>query len=124
MANMLQSAVAHAVAALKGNRGDVVTYQRGGDSVSITAAMGSTDLEREADGAQISFRSIDFIVSTADIVLAGQETRPRRGDRIVSESESTTRTYEVLAIDNEQPYAFSDPDGTVLRIHTKLIREE
>lgn len=107
-----------------GVAGEEITYQRAGDSVSITAIIGATDLQREADGMQISFRSTDFLITAADLVLSGVTTKPRRGDRITRESASSTNVYEVLAIDGEQCYSISEPSGRTLRVHAKLIREE
>lgn len=121
MANFLNSAMAHAAAALKGNRGDSVTYQRGADSVSITAAIGATEFERDdGDGVQVAFKSTDFIITASEIILGGFATQPRRGDKIVS----GTRTYEVLSINGEPHFSWMDAAGTLMRIHTKLIRDE
>ena len=126
MANFFDTAIAHAAAALKGNCGDAVTYQRGADSVSITAVSGSTEFNREnGDGVQVSFRSADWLITAADLVLSGAATQPKRGDRIVKTSGAWTRTYEILSVDGAPQYSYMDDDGgRMIRIHSKLIREE
>lgn len=119
MADLLESAVAFAAAALRGNRGKTVLYQRGSDSVSIIATMGATEFERDdGDGVQVAFTAIDFLVSASDIVLSGTMSTPMRGDLIVSDGQ----TYEVLNITGQQHFTRMDPAGSMLRIHTKLIR--
>lgn len=121
MANMLISALASHHAALIGNRGDTITYQRGSESVSMTAVCGGTDLERaDGDGVQVAFRSIDFIITASLLVLRGVTCKPKRGDRISHSS----RTYEVLNVSGEQCYTEEPPSGARIRIHTKLIKDE
>lgn len=105
--------------------GETVDYQRGSESVSVTAVVGASDMERsDGDGAQVAFRSTDFIITASTIILAGFVTQPRRGDKIIRTVGSTRRTHEVLPVDGEQHFAYSDPTGKQYRIHTKLIREE
>lgn len=125
MADLLDSAMAYHAAALKGNRGTAVFYQRGAESVAITATIGSTDFERQdGDGTQIAFKSFDILVTAADLVLNGTTILPRNGDKVVRVAGSYRRTFEVLALDGEPQYAWMDGSGLQLRIHTKLIREE
>jgi len=102
-----------------------ITYQRGADSVEITATIGATDFERDdGDGVQIAWKSADFLILASELVLSGVATQPRRGDRIVKSHAGGTRTYEVLAINGEAHFAWSGTDSTVMRVHTKLIRDE
>jgi hypothetical protein len=126
MANLFDSAMTFTAAALKGNCGDTVTYQRGADSVSIVAVSGTTEFDRDdGDGAQVHFRSADWLITAADLILLGSVTVPRRGDKIVKTSGSKVRTYEILVVDGSAQYAYMDDDGgQMIRIHTKLIREE
>lgn len=117
MANFLDSAMAHAAAALKGNRGDSVTYQRGAESVSITAIVGgSAGTLVDAGGVPYAVNSVDFIISAADLVFRGQTVEPQRGDRIIWDS----RVYVVTA-DNagERPFRESGPGRSVWRVYAK-----
>ena len=65
--------------------------------------------------------SRDFLILTADLVLAGAATLPQRGDRIKETSGDKVYVYEVLAPGKEPHYRFSDPYRKTLRIHSKQV---
>lgn len=117
MANFFDSAIAHAAAALKGNCGDTVTYQRGADSVSITAVIGGSEgTSVNAGGVPYSVNTVDFLIEVSDLVLRGSTVEPQRGDRIICDS----RVYVVTAENaGERPYRESGPFHQTWRIHTK-----
>jgi hypothetical protein len=109
-----------------------VTYQRGGDSVELSATIGRTEFEQADEfGVIHEIESRDFLMRTADLVLAGAQTLPRTGDRIRETDLSAgqaggtkTFVYEVLAPGNEPPFRYSDPFRRTLRIHTKHAATE
>lgn len=98
-----------------------VTYRRGSDSVTLSAVVGQTPVERE-DGAGTTVRSVvrDYLIDAADLVLSGQHVTPQRGDRI---EEASGHVYEVMpAISkSELPWRYSGPGRDVYRVHTRLI---
>ena len=77
-------------------------------------------------GVGETFESRDFLILATDLVLAGEQTLPRAGDRIRESGspDSTSYIYEVLAPGNEPAWRFSDPYRRTLRIHTKQIGVE
>ena len=104
------------------------TYQRGGESIAITATLGATSVEVTDDtGATVRSPQMDFIVSAAELLLGGTAATPRIGDRIhVASADGTagkTLVYEVLTLPDGKHYRPCDPDGRMLRIHTKLTDE-
>jgi hypothetical protein len=66
----------------------------------------------------------DYLIDTADLVLAGEQALPAKGDRIEEIDASKKHTYEVLPLGGEQHWRYSDPYRRTLRIHTKLIGTE
>jgi hypothetical protein len=102
-----------------------VTYQRGADSVELAATIGRTEFEQADDyGVVHKIESRDFLVRTADLVLASEQTLPKAGDRIRETEGSQTFVYEVMAPGTEPPFRYSDPYRKTLRIHTKHVGTE
>jgi len=99
-----------------------VTYFRGAGSVTLQATVGKTVFDQQ-DQFNVVQRteSRDFLVLAADLVLAGQQTLPQAGDRIVESDGAPSLLYEVVSIGAEPPFRFSDPERATLRIHTKFI---
>jgi hypothetical protein len=102
-----------------------VTYSRGVQSVVVKATIGRTLFEQD-DGAGVIVRMQvrDYLIDTADLVLAGEQTLPAKGDRIEEIDAGQKHTYEVLPLGGEQHWRYSDPYRRTLRIHTKLIETE
>lgn len=103
----------------------MVTYQRGGDAVDVVATIGRTEFEQADEfGVIHKIESRDYLVLTADLVLAGVQTLPKAGDRIRETDGAQTFVYEVMAPGNEPPFRYSDPYRRTLRIHTKHVATE
>lgn len=102
-----------------------VTYRRGADAVVVKATIGRTLFEQD-DGAGVIVRVQvrDYLIDTADLVLAGTPTLPAKGDRIEEFYAGQKHTYEVLPLGGEQHWRYSDLYRRTLRIHTKLIATE
>ncbi|MCC7409358.1 MAG: hypothetical protein IT442_14945 [Phycisphaeraceae bacterium] len=102
----------------------LVTYERGADSVELAATLGATSYEVTDDtGTTIQARGMDFIVSAGDLVMGGQITTPHIGDRILLTQGTTQRVFEVLDLAGIGHYRPCDPTGQMLRIHAKQIDE-
>ena len=125
MTDMLQTAVEWLDAERKAHLSRDVTYHRGANSVTVGATLGATSLEVMDDGGvTVRTNQMDFIVSAADLVLAGVLVTPTVGDRIVLIVGAVTKTFEVLPMPGSgEHYRTSDPAGTTLRIHARLIGE-
>jgi hypothetical protein len=102
-----------------------VVYQRGADAVEIAATIGRTEFEQvDEHGVVQRLQSRDFLVRTADVVLAGAPTLPKAGDRILETVGAQAFVYEVMSPGNEPPWRYSDPYRKALRIHTKHVATE
>ena len=122
MADLLADGAAWLAGQLKSHASQAVTYERGVDSVPVQATIGETVFEFEnADGDLERWESRDFLIDTADLVLAGSPTLPSAGDRIRETVGTTTYLYEVMAPGNAPHWRYVDAHRNKLRIHTKLI---
>ncbi len=102
--------------------GKTVIYSRGTAWAVITALAGRTDYEEEtADGGLVRHQARDWIVKTADLVLASVEVLPQEGDMIAEIVGDKTATYRVLNVGGEGCYRYCDPTRTLLRVHTKQV---
>ncbi len=95
-----------------------VVYSRGTDSISVQAAVGKTAFEvDDGYGLMTTFESRDYLIASADLLLADEIIEPRRGDTI---SEGG-KVYEVMAPGKEDACRPSDQYGVTWRIHTKQV---
>jgi len=101
------------------------TYLRGGESVELSATIGSTTFE-QADEYGVLHRteSRDYLIAAGDLVLAGKLELPKPGDRIRETDGDQIFLYEVMAPGGEPAWRYSDPYRRTLRIHTKFIGME
>lgn len=103
-----------------------VTYTRTvGQTVTLSATIGRTDFEQADEfGVLHRIQSRDFLVLAADLVLGGEQTLPKAGDRVEETVGAKTYVYEVMAPGGEPPWRYSDPYRKTLRIHTKHVGTE
>lgn len=108
---------------LKQHASRQVVYRRGVQQTSVQATIGRTLLKLEDGygGVRMEWTDRDFLIQAADLVLGSSVATPARGDQIRESVGLNTSVYEVMAYGGEPPWRFSDPFGTVLRIHTKFI---
>jgi hypothetical protein len=120
MADFLQSGIEWLASKLKATSSQSVTYQRGGDSVQVSATLGTSDEEvYDESGTSMKARRSDFIVNAEDLILDSEVVTPLSGDQIIF----GTRTYEVMALADGHVYE-EFPYNLLLRIHAKLVSEE
>lgn len=126
MADFLETGTEWLTEKLKAHASRPVVYRRGADEVTVQAIIGRTLLKLADDygGVRMEWTDRDFLIAAEDLILGGQRTLPKRGDRILETDGSQTRMYEVLAPGNEPEWRWSDPHRKLLRIHTKSIGEE
>lgn len=99
-----------------------VLYRRDSESVTVFATIGKTEFEIDDEfGVVQRIESRDFLILTADLVLAGVVSLPQRGDIIEEMSGRETLQYEVTAPGKEPCWRYSDLHRQTLRIHTKFM---
>ena len=91
-----------------------VLYRRGSVEATVAATVGRTAYEVDDDyGLRVGAHVTDFLIATQAFPF----DRPRAGDQIVLGS----TTYEVMALAGQGVWRWSDPDGTLLRIHAREV---
>ena len=125
MGDLLKTGLAWLEGQRKAHMASPVLYCRGDEEVEVLATIGKTDFEVEDEsGFVVQTHATDFLIATADLVLAGGRTLPREGDRIKVAGDSETVVYEVMRLGDESHYRFSDPHRNALRIHAKQVETE
>lgn len=110
---LLETATAYLATQLTALTAVSVIYSRGATSISISATRASTPYEAsDADGVIHRTIGRDYLIESA---LFPFSDLPRDGDTIIDLDE----TYIVHSMPGEQPYRYSDPGRSLLRIHTK-----
>lgn len=102
---------------------ETVTYQRGEDSISISATAGTSNFEQiDEHGLVNQLRTRDFLIEAADLVIDSVLVNPQIGDKIIETDGAVTYFHRVMSPGGgATPWRYSDPYGKVLRIHTKLV---
>ena len=86
-----------------------VTYTRGASSVRILATIGSTTVEQETRfGGTLEVRHRDYIIDRRDLVLDGLAVEPQTGDTITETEASGDFIYEVVPLEGQQSWRWSD----------------
>jgi hypothetical protein len=119
-ANSNGGALAHLAAALKGNAGTSVTYNRPGHAaLTLTATKVRTQYLQDQTYGIVREHDWDWIITAADLVLSSAATQPKKGDTIKEVIGSVTNTYEVLPSGDLTEWDWLDPHRTMMRIRTK-----
>lgn len=100
-----------------------VVYQRGAETVLVSATVGSTLMKLTDDYGNVYMERTDrdYLIPSAALILDGVPVRPQRGDVIREPVGSETWVYEVMAPGGEPEWRWSDPHRVILRIHTKRV---
>ena len=102
-----------------------VVYQRGTDTVQVSATVGQTVFQiDDGAGALLRVESRDYLIRAVDLVLGGNAILPKRGDRIRETSGTQVFVYEVVGPGDEPCWRWSDAYRQTLRIHTKQVDTE
>ena len=127
MVNLFDQAAAWVAAQTKAHASQSVVYRRGDDTVPIQAAPGRTVYESlDRDGVTAKIESADWLITTADLILAGQNVLPKRNDLIEFTLNGIKNTFKVLPMSKDIPEFTYCDKGTqsMIRVHTKLIDQE
>jgi hypothetical protein len=123
MTDMLRTGQEWLANQLRTHASSPIVYVRGSDQVAVTAIIGRTLMKIE-DGygaIHMQWTDRDFLIAPDELILAGLQVLPERGDTIHETLNGIVYIYEVNAPGAEPPWRWSDPHHTLLRIHTKQI---
>lgn len=117
--NLLSDGVAWLQEERKQSLSDTGVYQRGAFTIpNLAATRGKPEFTINADATvQLENNLVDWIVTASELVLDGQVTLPKRGDRFTVAGV----IHEVMQPDTaSRPYNL-DQTGQQLRIHTRPL---
>ena len=120
-----KQAIVGAFASIRRTTGVTVQYKRGNYSVELEVIPGSTEYLSEYRTGLTASQYIvrDYLFPADELILNHERVLPQEGDEIEEVVDGQTLTYRVVFPDgqDEQPYTFSDPYRTQLRVHTELV---
>ncbi len=86
----------------------------------LTAAVGAPrDTVDDYGDVQIVAGERDWLIASADLILDGDLILPVSGDHVHETVGETTYVWEILPIDGETCFIWSDATRTTMRVHTK-----
>lgn len=122
MANMLATGTARLQTLLQRHAATPITYWRGRKSVAFSATKGTTAYTEDLGDIGVTQHELgDYIFPVSllqTLEVSSSIIEPRAGDVIV---ESDGSRFEVLSFGGDQPFRYSDPARTQLRVHTKRV---
>ena len=125
--SILEDAVETLCDTVRDELGETVRYEGDTSGVQIRLPAVPSKPEELVDAAtgevRIEAESLDWTICARDLILAGTILRPARGHKIYRANPVThaAEVYEVLPIDGEQCFVKLDPDGRLIRVHTKRL---
>ena len=123
MSTLMVRALSLAARALPAAAGGPIQYDGEGDTVWMDAAFGRSEFQVESsDGMRLEYTDRDFIFPADRLILNGELATPKRGHRItIIKTRGDTEVFEVLAPGGAQVYRLCDPEGYMIRVHTKRL---
>lgn len=123
MTDLLKTALALVPALLPSRK---VTYQRGGYSCLLDVTVGSSPVYYNDEyGVRKRAFTHDYIITDpSQLILNGSVELPAEGDKVVDDSEGTSKTFQVLQGDMAEAWRYTDRYETMIRVHTKQVDEE
>ncbi len=98
-------------------------YKRGSLSCPIRPIRSDVDLEiLDGDGAGSARTVTLWRIKAEELVLGGQRTTPREGDRIEHQAGPVREVYEAKTMTGDDCYELTDPDGQGFKVTTQLIQ--
>ena len=120
MSDLLGRASRWLQARRKSSLARTVEYRRGGDVLTVSAAVGSTTFELTDDqGVRSQVASRDYLIEDSE--LNGVDPKP--GDVVFDKDEDGNPiAYEVNNMDSEACWRWSDRNRITRRVHTKQVK--
>ena len=121
MPDMLQRGLARLTQVLTDRGSQTVKYVRGSRAFDVHATFGQKmlKLDNGVGTSYVQWTDMDFLIPTEDLVISGETITPDRGDLIEITFTDKIERYEVSPYGDEPPWRYSDPNQTIVRIHTK-----
>ena len=120
MADMMADAAAWLTGQRTEYLSQTVALIRGGKTTSGVKATKCPPRSESEPTVNVDINNFDWIIATTEYVINSVEVEPQKNDVI---QEADGQKHQLLPLDNEPEFRFSDQFGTAYRIHTKRIKE-
>lgn len=101
-------------------KSEPIVYNDGDGPVPLLAAVGSTAFRQtDQNGIGTIQRTVDFLIDPVDLHRDGVSLTPNEGHTILRSN--TGETHELLPVNGEPCWRWSDHGQTQLRLHTQKI---
>lgn len=128
MSDVIKDGLAWLTGQLRDRVSQVVTYARGSDSVDVPAVieMQMLKIDDGMGGIRIEYTDLEACIPTANLSFDGlTPVEPRRGDLIYRTMPYDVQVFEIMPLDNNADWRWSDPVGqTMRRVRAKHIDTE
>lgn len=99
-----------------------VVYRIGSVELPLRVVPGSTAYDEYSDEAAVLRRQTrDYLIETVLLVVEGVPFLPERGHLIEECVGCQTLQYEVIPIDGQNVFRYTDPYRVGVRIHTQQV---
>lgn len=109
--------------ALQAAMGQAVTYKRGGDTIdglsAIPVKVRNSELLLSDTPVTVTNQEQDWIITVADLAIAGQLIVPKTGDVILWAVAGATRRFKVKKRLGDRTYRYADPTRLLFRVYTE-----
>lgn len=101
-----------------------VTYTRSpNQSVTVYATFGKARFDvTDSEGIVMQSADRDFLIDVADLILNSETTEPQAGDQISYAFAGGTETFEVMRVNGQAAWDYSDLFHKKYRIHTTRVK--
>ena len=118
MADLLETGATKMAALFTSHGSTSVVYNRGVESVTVSATIGRTEFDLERDEVVVKQDSAkDFLIAAADLVLDGCQIEPQKGDLVRHVVGGVSKIYKVGEVRGLPAFEPADQYGITLRIH-------
>ncbi len=112
------NAIKAGLTAARALKSEPVSYDDGNGPIALTAAVGSTAFRQtDLNGISTLQRTVDFLIDPLDLTRDGTPIIPDAGHTLTRTD--TAETHEVIPLNGEPSWRWSDAGQTQLRIHTQ-----
>ncbi len=104
---------------------EIVSYRRGATTISgLNASPVRTDNQELIPKTGITnIRNVDWIFTTADLVMDGGLIEPEYGDEVIRANGERFQVcaFAASTLENESPFSYITSKRTRMRVHTEHI---
>jgi hypothetical protein len=121
MADLIRTGAAWLTSQLRSAAGTTIAYVRGANTATLTATVGRSVFESQAQSGVIEqWEARDFVITTDELPYG----EPQRGDKIYEQFGTVSNVYEVVTPRGVPLWHYADAFQTAVRVHCKRVETD